>query len=182
MLAVGGLAGAGAFSRVVDLAVAHGQPVWLAVADAAVVETMAVSAGLEIRRRRRSRRPVRFVVAVLVVAVCLSLSAQVAQAERSPWGWTMAAVPALGFLVLAKIALSRTVPTAGVLMHLNAADEPETADEPDPLLPVALEIAAELADAGRPLSRASLTTALRDRGQGIGTTRATALLQQLRAA
>jgi hypothetical protein len=58
----------------------------------------------------------------------------------------------------------------------------QAADEPDPLLPVAREIAAELAAAGRPLSRASLTTALRDRGQGIGTTRATALLQQLRAA
>ena len=108
MLAVGGLAGAGAFSRVVELAVAHGQPTWLAVADAAVIESMAISAGLEIRRRRRLQLPARFVVAVLVVAVVLSLAAQVAQAERSAWGWTMAAVPALGFLVLAKIALGRT--------------------------------------------------------------------------
>jgi hypothetical protein len=52
----------------------------------------------------------------------------------------------------------------------------------DPLLPVAREIAAELADAGRPLSRTALTAALRSRGQGVGTSRATALLQQVRAA
>jgi hypothetical protein len=64
---------------------------------------------------------------------------------------------------------------------VDQADE-ETADEPDPLLPVAREIAAELADAGRPLSRTSLTAALRARGQGVGTNRATELLAQLRAA
>jgi hypothetical protein len=84
-----------------------------------------------------------------------------------------------GLMVTASAALvassRRTAPV------VDQADE-ETADEPDPLLPVAREIAAELAEAGRPLSRNTLTTALRDRGQGIGTTRATALLQQLRAA
>lgn len=53
--------------------------------------------------------------------------------------------------------------------------------EPDPLLPVAREVAAELAQAGTPLSRTALTTALRARGQGI-TTRASELLAQLRAA
>lgn len=62
------------------------------------------------------------------------------------------------------------------------AGEPEPAAEPDPLLPVAREVAAELAQAGTPLSRTALTTALRARGQGIGTTRATELLAQLRAA
>jgi hypothetical protein len=85
-----------------------------------------------------------------------------------------------GLMVTASAALvASSRRTAPVLV--DQADD-ETADEPDPLLPVAREIAAELADAGRPLSRATLTTALRDRGQGIGTTRATALLQQLRAA
>lgn len=58
----------------------------------------------------------------------------------------------------------------------------ETADQPDPLLSVAREIAEELAGAGQRLSRASLSSALRARGQGVSTTRATALLAQLRAA
>lgn len=224
MLAVGGLAGAGAFSRVVELAVAHGQPTWLAVADAAVIESMAISAGLEIRRRRRTGQPVRFVAAVLVAAVVLSLSAQVAQAERSAWGWTMAAVPALGFLVLAKIALSRTggpaVPTvpaadleaaeqraadaagravraeveaarlAAVLAVRDQEDQGEDRSpdeehqedwaEPDPLLPVAREVAAELAAAGRPLSRSALAAGLRARQEGVATGRASALLAAVR--
>jgi hypothetical protein len=107
MVAVGGVAGAAAWSHVVSLAVAHGQPGWLAWADAAVIETLAVSAGLEIRRRRRGGQPAGVVLVVLVAAVALSLAAQVAEAEPTPWGWVMAAVPAVGFLVMAKIALGR---------------------------------------------------------------------------
>jgi hypothetical protein len=106
-VAVGGVAGAAAWSHVVALATAHGQSGWLAWADAAVIETLAVAAGLEIRRRRRAVQPVAAVVAVLVAAVVLSLACQVATAEPSPWGWVMAAVPAVGFLCMAKIALGR---------------------------------------------------------------------------
>jgi hypothetical protein len=106
-VAVGGVAGAAAWSHVVALATAHGQPGWLAWADAAVIETLAVSAGLEIRRRRRGGHPVAAVAAVLVAAVVLSLACQVATAQPSAWGWVMAAVPALGFLCMAKIALGR---------------------------------------------------------------------------
>ncbi len=113
MVGVGGVAGAASWAHVVALAVAHGQPGWLAVADAAVVETTAVSAGLEVRRRRRAGYPAGSVVAVLVAAVALSLAAQVAQAQRSPWGWVLAAVPAAGFLVLVKLALSARAVPAG---------------------------------------------------------------------
>ncbi len=102
---MGAVAAAASWAHVVSLAVLHGQAGWLAVADAAVIETTAVSAGLEVRRRRRAGRSPAFVLAVLVVAVGLSLAAQVAEAERSVWGWTLAAIPAAGFLVLVKIAL-----------------------------------------------------------------------------
>ena len=109
MLGVGSVAACASWSHVVDLAQRHGQPGWLAIADAAVLETLAVSMGLDVRRRRRDGASTRFAVCVLVAAVTLQLAAQVAQAPRTFWGWTMAALPAVGFLVLAKVAMTRNV-------------------------------------------------------------------------
>src|SRR4051812_47005162 len=105
MLAIGAAAGAASFTHVHDVAAAHGQPGWLAWADAVVLELMSVAAGLEMRRRKRLHLPVKFPTTVLVVAVALSLSAQVVDAEQSAIGWIAAAIPALGFLVMVKIAL-----------------------------------------------------------------------------
>jgi hypothetical protein len=113
MLGVGGVAGAAAWSRVVLLAGEHGQGGWHAYAVAAVVETAAVSTGLEVRRRRAAGLPTAAVVAALAAAVGLSLGCQLATAERSPWGWVLAAVPALGFLTLVKIAISLGRPAGG---------------------------------------------------------------------
>ena len=47
-------------------------------------------------------------MAVLIAAAALSLSAQVAEAKAGPTGWLLAAVPALAFLALSKLVLSRT--------------------------------------------------------------------------
>lgn len=111
MLLIGGAAGAASFTHVHDVAAGHGQPGWLAWADAIVLELMSIAAGLELRRKRRSGTSVVFPAAVLVVAVSLSLAAQVVQAEASVIGWIAAALPALGFLAMVKIALGRTDPT-----------------------------------------------------------------------
>lgn len=108
MLAIGGAAGAASFTHVHNVAAAHGQPGWLAWADAIVLELMSIAAGLELRRRKRTNTPIRFPAVVLGCAVTLSLAAQVVEAEPSPIGWIAAAVPALGFLVMVKIALSHT--------------------------------------------------------------------------
>lgn len=107
MLLIGGAAGAASFTHVHDVAAGHGQPGWLAWADAIVLELMSIAAGLELRRKRRLGKPVVFPAAVLVVAVSLSLAAQVVQAEASVIGWIAAALPALGFLAMVKIALGR---------------------------------------------------------------------------
>jgi hypothetical protein len=104
---VGGVAACASWSHVLDLAGLHGQGGWLAWAVAACIETSAVSAALEVRRRRNAGAPVTFPVVVLVAATALQLAAQVAQAERSGWGVVLAAVPAVTFLVLVKLALSR---------------------------------------------------------------------------
>ncbi|WP_435819464.1 DUF2637 domain-containing protein [Micromonospora tulbaghiae] len=111
MLLIGGAAGAASFTHVHDVAAGHGQPGWLAWADAVVLELMSIAAGLELRRKRRLGKSVVFPAAVLVVAVSLSLAAQVVEAEASVIGWVAAALPALGFLAMVKIALGRADPT-----------------------------------------------------------------------
>ncbi|MFD1364278.1 DUF2637 domain-containing protein [Actinoplanes sichuanensis] len=108
MLAIGAAAGAASFTHVHDVAAAHGQPGWLAWADAVVLELMSIAGGLELRRRKRIGAHLSFPAVVLVVAVVLSLGAQVVEAEPSIIGWIAAALPAAGFLAMVKIALGRT--------------------------------------------------------------------------
>jgi hypothetical protein len=113
MLTIGAAAGAGSFTHVHDVAATHGQTGWLAWADAVVLELMSIASGLELRRRKRCHAPVHFPMTVMVTAVVLSLSAQVIQAEQTAVGWVAAAIPALGFLVMVKLALAHAaVPPA----------------------------------------------------------------------
>jgi hypothetical protein len=107
MLTIGVAAGAASFTHVHDVASAHGQPGWLAWADAVTLELMSIAAGLELRRRERAHNSLKLPATVLVVAVALSLSAQVVEAEPSIIGWAAAALPAFGFLAMVKIALAR---------------------------------------------------------------------------
>ncbi|MFI7026975.1 DUF2637 domain-containing protein [Micromonospora sp. NPDC049900] len=127
MLTIGGAAGAASFTHVRDVAAAHGQPGWLAWADAIVLELMSIASGLELRRRKRAGVSVVFPATVLACAVTLSLAAQVVEAEPSPIGWIAAAVPALGFLVMVKIALGYTAASASA----QADTAPSTAEPAD---------------------------------------------------
>ncbi len=98
-----GLIGAAAgFTHTHDWAVQSGQGGWLAWADAVVIECMALVAGLELHRN--PRRPA-FPIAVMVVSFLLQMAGQVALAQPSVPGWLLAATPALGFLVTAKLAM-----------------------------------------------------------------------------
>lgn len=128
MLAIGTAAGAASFTHVHNVAASHGQPGWLAWADAIVLELMSIASGLELRRRRREHTSPRFPAVVLGCAVVLSLAAQVVEAEPSPIGWTAAAIPALGFLVMVKVALSHTTggPSARDLTNPRSAQSPPT--------------------------------------------------------
>lgn len=148
MLLIGGAAGAASFRHVHDVAAAHGQPGWLAWADAVVLELASIAAGLELRRNRRWGKSVAFPATVLTVAVFLSLAAQVVEAEASVIGWVAAALPALGFLTMVKIALGRADPAPpdhtarpiqgrpGPLLVVDSAVPNTRKPAPGPPLPV----------------------------------------------
>jgi hypothetical protein len=201
MLLIGTAAGAGSFTHVHDVAAAHGQAGWLAWADAVVLELMSIASGLELRRRRQAHAPVVFPAAVLATAVVLSLGAQVVDAEPSPIGWIAAAIPALGFLVMVKIALghSTTSPDLCPANTMPPATPPssqprdtvESADGPDDgasgdaavltLLPLARITAHTLRGQGRRLTRHALAEALRADGHAISNARTGTLLAILKA-
>lgn len=164
---------------------------------------MSVASGLEIRRRKRVHASVGFPVVVLGVAVSLSLSAQVVDAEVSPIGWITAAIPTLGFLVMVKISLAQTPAASSAsgtdvdLTQASAVTSPDVAGVPaassgqsstcavDPydvevLMPAA-RVAVEALDRdGRRVSRQALAGALRADGHPVSNALASAVLQALK--
>ena len=209
MLAIGTAAGAASFTHVHNVAASHGQPGWLAWADAIVLELMSIASGLELRRRRREHTSPRFPAVVLGCAVVLSLAAQVVEAEPSLIGWTAAAIPALGFLVMVKVALSHTGgPPAATLdsppVRAELADAPAVRGTADPdqrsariqrrsrgpsadvedlrtVLPAARAVRDHLAVNGEPLTRGALARHLRAGGNSVSNSKASALLKTLRS-
>lgn len=148
LLTIGAVAAAASFTHVHNVAAAHGQPGWLAWADAIVLELMSIATGLEIRRRARTGRPAGFVLAALVTSVALSLAAQVVEAERSIVGWLAAALPALAFLACVKIVLGRTTASPGGPQTTKAAPPPQ------PVVPAATAYSSVSQPAAAPASTA----------------------------
>ncbi|HEX6352024.1 DUF2637 domain-containing protein [Actinophytocola sp.] len=105
---LGGIGAAAGFTHTHDWAVSHGQTGWLAWATAVVIEGMAVVAGFEIHHDRAAGRSYALPATVLVFGVLVQMTAQVAEAEPSPAGWLVAAMPALGFLAVVKLLMRRT--------------------------------------------------------------------------
>lgn len=105
---LGGIGAAAGFTHTHNWAESNGQTGWLAWATAVVIEGMAVVAGFEIHHDRATGRSYTFPAIVLVFGVLVQMTAQVAEAERSPAGWLVAAMPALGFLAVVKLLMRRT--------------------------------------------------------------------------
>ncbi len=137
LLLIGAMAGAASFTHVHDWTM-HNTPAgtgdWFGWANAVISELTPTAAGLEIRRRKRNHQSIGYPMAVLIAAAALSLSAQVAEAKAGPTGWLLAAVPALAFLALSKLVLSRTsarpeedpvsVPAIPTLASMTSSSEP----------------------------------------------------------
>lgn len=192
MLAIGLAAAAASFTHVHDLAEENGQHGWLAWADAVILELMSVASGLELRRRKRLGVGVGvgvfFPGAVLVVAVLLSLAAQVVEAERSVIGWLAAMLPALGFLAMVKIAMGRAdgtwQPHPGEGEDRSGTGAPGGDIDPEvaALVPAALAAARELTAAGQAVSRASVAKRLRASGIALSNATANDLMRHVRSA
>ncbi|GLY35244.1 hypothetical protein Amsp01_012680 [Amycolatopsis sp. NBRC 101858] len=107
---LGSIGAAAGFTHTHDWAVHHGQLGWIAWADAVVIEGIVIVAGFEIQRDHRigGARKLTFPMVVLVAGFGVQMAAQVALAEPSPAGWLVAAMPALGFLVVVKLLMRRT--------------------------------------------------------------------------
>ncbi|OLF17294.1 DUF2637 domain-containing protein [Actinophytocola xanthii] len=125
---LGGIGAAAGFTHTHDWAANHGQTGWLAWATAVVIEGIAIVAGIEIHHDRSAGRPFTFPMLVLVFGVLVQMTAQVAEAERSPAGWLVAAMPALGFLAVVKLLMRR-------MPHTSTPDTP--AQPTPPALPPA---------------------------------------------
>ena len=109
-VALGGIGAAAGFTHTHDWANAHWQHGWLAWADAVAIECMAIVAGFEVHRDHQAGKKGRqalFPQAVLVAAFLIQMTAQVSQAEPTPAGWLLAAMPALGFLTVVKLIMRR---------------------------------------------------------------------------
>jgi hypothetical protein len=111
LLAVAGMAGAASFTHVHDWTMRYspaGTGDWFGWANAMVTELIPTAAGLEARRRKHlTGKAGRYPITLIVGAMGLSLTGQFAEATRSIFGWIVAAIPAVGFLALVKLMLSR---------------------------------------------------------------------------
>ncbi|MEV5705741.1 DUF2637 domain-containing protein [Actinoallomurus sp. NPDC052274] len=102
VVVLAGIAAAGSFTHIRDTARQHGQHGWMAWAIAICIDLTCVMAARERQRDRRTGRrtgPISWPSLVLAGGVVLSLAANLAQAEPTPWGWLTAATPAGAFLV-----------------------------------------------------------------------------------
>ncbi|MDW5330805.1 DUF2637 domain-containing protein [Plantactinospora sp. KLBMP9567] len=133
LLTVGGLAGAASFTHVHDWTMANspaGTGDWFGWANAAISELIPLAALLTIRRRRRTGGPIGYPMFLLVAAVALSLSAQLAVAKPGLSGWLLSAVPALAFLGLSKLVLStKPASPAGSASETTEQDHRPDQDE-----------------------------------------------------
>lgn len=118
LLAVGGSAGAASFTHVHDWTM-NNSPTetgsWFGWANAVISELVPIAALLVMRRRRRAGQPVAYPVMLLVGALVLSVTAQLAVAEPGLSGGVVSVVPALAFAALAKLVLGKAP---------KASDEP----------------------------------------------------------
>ncbi|KAB1152985.1 DUF2637 domain-containing protein [Micromonospora sp. AMSO12t] len=133
VLTVGGLAGAASFTHVHDWTMANSPTDtgdWFGWANAAISELLPLAALLTIRRRRRTGGSVGYPMFLLVCAVALSLSAQLAVAKPGVSGWLLSAVPALAFLGLSKLVFSTTPTVSAAVPVDKPADANEWGDVP----------------------------------------------------
>jgi hypothetical protein len=193
------IAAAGSFTHIRDTADQHGQHGWMAWAIAVCIDLTCVMAARERQRDRRTGRAVRGVTwptVVLVGGILLSLAANLAQAERTVWGWLTAGTPAGAFLVAVSMLERRSSASRPVAEPspvppsfgrpspelVSVRDEQSPQDEPANPATELVAFARRVADEhqtrhGRPITRDALRARL-----GVSNQLASDLLRQIRTA
>ncbi|MEV6971084.1 hypothetical protein AB0M47_38885 [Hamadaea sp. NPDC051192] len=137
LLTVGGFAGAASFTHVHDWTMTNsptGTGSWFGWANAVVSELVPIAALLVMRRRRRIGQPVGYPASLLVGALVLSVTAQLAVARPTAFGGIVSVVPALAFAALAKLILGKTsVPAESTTVVVG--DRPNPTHAPVEIVP-----------------------------------------------
>jgi hypothetical protein len=112
VLAVGVMAGAASFRHVHDWTMDNSPtntPGWFGWANAVITELIPTAALIIIAKRRgKPGSHITYPMFLLISAVSLSLTAQLAVAERTVFGWMVSALPSLAFFALSKLVFSAT--------------------------------------------------------------------------
>jgi len=203
VLVLASIAGAGSFTHIRDTATQHGQHGPMAWAVAVCIDLTCVMAARERQRDKRhgATRRVSWPTLVLAGGILLSLAANLAQAQPTPWGRIVAATPPASFLVAVSMLERRAGRTAAgkaVPVPVPAVPDEDGQDEPlvlvpsppeepspdpssprpaDELVAFARRVAAEHEQAhGEPITRDKLRARL-----GVSNQLASTLLRELRA-
>lgn len=111
VLSVGIMAGAASFNHVHDWTM-HNSPTgtgsWFGWANAVITELIPTAALIIIARRRRHGGRIGYPIFLLIIAVSLSLTAQLAVAVPTVFGWMVSALPAAAFFALSKLVFTTT--------------------------------------------------------------------------
>jgi hypothetical protein len=137
LLFVAGMAGAASFTHVHDWTMRNapaGTGSWFGWANAVITELVPAAAGIEVRRRKRNQRPVTYPMAVLITDAAVSLAAQLSDATHTLGGGLAFALPALAFLALTKLALSRAHPKEDRTSCAEPVPTPDTPNQTAPAL------------------------------------------------
>jgi hypothetical protein len=197
VLVLAAIAGAGSFTHIRDTAEQHGQHGPMAWAVAVCIDLTCVMAARERQRDKRlgGTRRLSWPTLVLAGGILLSLAANLAQSQPTPWGRVVAGTPSASFLVAVSMLERRATPSAPGLAVPAVPDEPppvlavvpdpspSNPPSPDPsarpaveLVAFARRVAAEHEQAhGEPITRDKLRARL-----GVSNQLASTLLRELR--
>jgi hypothetical protein len=136
VLLVGLMAGAASFTHVHDWTLANSPPKtpdWFGWANSVISELIPTAALITIGRRRRAGngQSITYPMVLLVAAVGVSLTAQLAVAQPTVFGWMVSALPALAFFALSKLIFTATAtprPTTPVATHTPATSPATSTD------------------------------------------------------
>lgn len=150
---VAGMAGAGSFTHVHDWTMRNVPPgtgSWLGWANAVITELVPAAAGIEIRRRKRQQppRPVIYPMTILIADAVISIAVQLSDALHTLAGGVAFALPALAFLALTKLVLSRS----------RTVTAPEETQCPVPTEPEEPDYAPPASRSGAPIQPPDLTS------------------------